>query len=52
MEALADGGRYAHTLVTDVDIPFVQDGLRDGESIHDLFFVSSRGCARRDAPFT
>src|SRR6185295_8217767 len=40
-EALSAGRRYAHHFVTGVDIPFVQDGLRDGESIrtwmHDLF---------------
>ena len=53
VEGLARGRPYAHTFVTDVDIPFVQDGLRDGESIrtsmHDLF-VSRLREARR--PFT
>jgi HTH-type transcriptional regulator, transcriptional repressor of NAD biosynthesis genes len=41
VEALATGRRHAHHLLTDVDIPFVQDGLRDGEGIrhwmHELF---------------
>jgi len=41
VEALSHNRRYAHTFVTDVDIPFVQDGLRDGEPIrtwmHGLF---------------
>jgi NadR type nicotinamide-nucleotide adenylyltransferase len=53
VEALADGRRYAHTIVTDVDIPFVQDGLRDGESIrtsmHGLFIERLRQAGR---PFT
>jgi HTH-type transcriptional regulator, transcriptional repressor of NAD biosynthesis genes len=33
VEALSHGRRCAGTIVTDVDIPFVQDGLRDGEAI-------------------
>lgn len=41
VEAIADSRRYDLYLLTDVDIPFVQDGLRDGEHIrhwmHDLF---------------
>jgi len=41
VEALSAGRRYAHHFLTDVDIPFVQDGLRDGEAIrtwmHRLF---------------
>jgi HTH-type transcriptional regulator, transcriptional repressor of NAD biosynthesis genes len=41
VEAIADGRRYDLYLLTDADIPFVQDGLRDGEHIrrwmHDLF---------------
>jgi nicotinamide riboside kinase len=53
VEALASGRRYAHTFVTDVDIPFVQDGLRDGESIrhamHQLFLDRLRDAGR---PFT
>jgi NadR type nicotinamide-nucleotide adenylyltransferase len=50
VEALAAGRRYAHTFVTDVDIPFVQDGLRDGEAIrawmHALFLQRLREAAR------
>jgi NadR type nicotinamide-nucleotide adenylyltransferase len=53
VEALAADRRPAHTFVTDVDIPFVQDGLRDGEAIrtamHDRFIDRLRGAAR---PFT
>ena len=53
VEQLSDGRRYAHTFVTDVDIPFVQDGLRDGESIrasmHDLLIGRLRETGR---PFT
>ena len=53
VESLACGRRYAHAFVTDVDIPFVQDGLRDGESIrtsmHDLFIERLRQAGR---PFT
>jgi HTH-type transcriptional regulator, transcriptional repressor of NAD biosynthesis genes len=33
VDRLSSGRRCAATLLTDVDIPFVQDGLRDGESI-------------------
>ena len=53
VERLSGGRRYAHTFVTDVDIPFAQDGLRDGESIrlsmHDLFITRLREAGR---PFT
>ncbi len=53
VEALAAGRRYAHSFVTDVDIPFVQDGLRDGEAIrgwmHALFIERLRESGR---PFT
>ena len=53
VEALAAGRRYAHAFVTDVDIPFVQDGLRDGESIrtsmHERFIERLRQAGR---PFT
>jgi len=53
VERLSGGRRYAHTFVTDVDIPFVQDGLRDGERIrtlmHDLFITRLREAGR---PFT
>ena len=53
VEALSDHRRYAHTFVTDVDIPFVQDGLRDGESIrtsmHGLFIER---LGRAGQPFT
>ena len=53
VERLSGGRRYAHTFVTDVGIPFVQDGLRDGESIrtpmHDLFITRLREAGR---PFT
>ena len=53
VEALAAGRRYACTLVTDVDIPFVQDGLRDGEAIrtwmHNLFLERLREAGK---PFT
>jgi NadR type nicotinamide-nucleotide adenylyltransferase len=41
VEAIADGRRYDLYLLTGDEIPFVQDGLRDGEHIrhwmHDLF---------------
>lgn len=51
VEALAHGRPSAHTLVTEVDIPFVQDGLRDGEAIrvamHDRFVERLRE-AKRD----
>ena len=33
VDAIAKGRRYDLILLTDVDIPFVQDGLRDGEHI-------------------
>lgn len=33
VEAIARGRRYALTLVTGDEIPFVQDGLRDGEGV-------------------
>lgn len=33
VERLAAGRRYAAYLLTDADIPFVQDGLRDGEHL-------------------
>ena len=53
VEALSAGRRYAHTFVTDVDIPFVQDGLRDGEAIrtwmHGRFVERLREAGR---PFT
>jgi NadR type nicotinamide-nucleotide adenylyltransferase len=53
VEALSAGRRYAHSIVTDVDIPFVQDGLRDGEAIrtgmHGLFLERLRQAQR---PFT
>jgi NadR type nicotinamide-nucleotide adenylyltransferase len=35
VEAIAATRRYALYLVTDVDIPFVQDGTRDGEHIRE-----------------
>lgn len=35
VEVIASARRYALYLVTDVDIPFVQDGLRDGEHIRE-----------------
>ena len=51
VEALANGRRYAHTFLTDIDIPFVQDGLRDGEAIrrsmHDVFLTRLREAGRR-----
>jgi NadR type nicotinamide-nucleotide adenylyltransferase len=51
--ALASGRAYAHTFVTDVDVPFVQDGFRDGEAIrtwmHELFIERLREAQR---PFT
>ena len=50
VEELSLRRRYAHTFVTDVDIPFVQDGLRDGESIrtsmHNLFITRLREAGR------
>ena len=53
VEALSAGRHYAHSFVTDVDIPFVQDGLRDGEAIrtwmHGLFIERLRQAGR---PFT
>jgi HTH-type transcriptional regulator, transcriptional repressor of NAD biosynthesis genes len=53
VEALAAGRRCAHTFVTDVDVPFVQDGLRDGEAIrtrmHGIFIERLRQAGR---PFT
>jgi HTH-type transcriptional regulator, transcriptional repressor of NAD biosynthesis genes len=53
VDALSAGRRYAHTFVTDVDIPFVQDGLRDGEAIraamHGRFVERLREAGR---PFT
>jgi NadR type nicotinamide-nucleotide adenylyltransferase len=53
VEALSAGRRSAHTVVTDIDIPFVQDGLRDGEAIrawmHGLFIKRLREAGR---PFT
>jgi HTH-type transcriptional regulator, transcriptional repressor of NAD biosynthesis genes len=53
VEELSRGRPYAHTFLTDLDIPFVQDGLRDGESIrtsmHDLFITRLRKAGR---PFT
>jgi HTH-type transcriptional regulator, transcriptional repressor of NAD biosynthesis genes len=53
VEALSAGRRYAHHLLTDVDIPFVQDGLRDGEAIrtrmHGLFVERMNEAGR---PFT
>jgi nicotinamide riboside kinase len=33
VEAVSQGRSYDLTLLTDVDIPFVQDGYRDGEHI-------------------
>jgi HTH-type transcriptional repressor of NAD biosynthesis genes len=33
VDALAAGRRYDLILLTDIDIPFIQDGLRDGEHI-------------------
>ncbi len=51
VEAHAHDRRPAHTFVTDVDMPFVQDGWRDGESIrvamHERFLDRLRE-ARRD----
>lgn len=35
VEAVSQGKTYDLTLLTDVDIPFVQDGYRDGEHIRD-----------------
>lgn len=53
VDALSAGRRYAHTFVTGVDIPFVQDGLRDGEAIrtsmHGRFIERLREAGR---PFT
>jgi HTH-type transcriptional repressor of NAD biosynthesis genes len=53
VEALSAGRLYAHSFVTDVDIPFVQDGLRDGEDIralmHGRFIERLRQAGR---PFT
>ena len=53
VEALSTGRRYSHHLVTNVDIPFVQDGLRDGERVrhwmHELFIERLREAKR---PFT
>jgi len=50
VEALAAGRRYAHHFVTDVDIPFVQDGFRDGEALrtwmHGCFIERLRECGR------
>lgn len=46
VEAIAAARRYDLYLLTDVDIPFVQDGTRDGEHIrrwmHDLFEAELR----------
>jgi nicotinamide riboside kinase len=37
VEALSNGRHYDMYFLTDVDIPFVQDGTRDGEHIrHDM----------------
>lgn len=50
VEAFSRFRHYAHYLLTDVDVPFVQDGLRDGESIrhwmHDLFIQRLREAGR------
>lgn len=35
VEAVVDAGRHDLYLLTDCDVPFVQDGLRDGESIRN-----------------
>lgn len=49
VEALAEPHHYALTLLTDADIPFVQDGTRDGEHIrhgmHQRFmdWLNARG---------
>jgi nicotinamide riboside kinase len=52
VDAVAASRRCDLYLLTDVDIPFVQDGLRDGEQIrgwmHQRF---ADELARRDTPF-
>ena len=50
VEAIAAGRHYDLYLLTDVDIPFVQDGTRDGEHIrrwmHELFVSELRATGR------
>ncbi|MEK7570382.1 MAG: AAA family ATPase [Patescibacteria group bacterium] len=51
--ALATGRRYDHYFLTDVDIPFVQDGLRDGEHIrHDMHKRFVTVLQQRNVPHT
>lgn len=51
VEAVASGGRHDLYVLTDCDIPFVQDGLRDGESIRKWMterfeeVLRERGCS-------
>ena len=53
VEALSTGRRYAHHFLTDVDIPFVQDGLRDGEQIrHGMHELFAARLAEAGRPFT
>jgi HTH-type transcriptional repressor of NAD biosynthesis genes len=53
VEALSTGRRYAHHFLTDVDIPFVQDGLRDGEQIrHSMHRLFVERLLEAGRPFT
>lgn len=53
VEALAEPYHYDLTLLTDVDIPFVQDGTRDGEHIrHQMHRHFVDWLCERGQPFT
>lgn len=51
VEKLSENRKYDLYFLTDIDIPFVQDGLRDGEHIrawmHELFVQRLTECGKR-----
>jgi hypothetical protein len=53
VEEIAAAGRYEYYFLTDCDIPFVQDGLRDGEDIRPWMTKRfEEELARRRLPWT
>jgi HTH-type transcriptional regulator, transcriptional repressor of NAD biosynthesis genes len=52
VEAIASSHRHDLYLLTDCDIPFVQDGLRDGETIREWMTARFEGTlTERELPW-